>query len=49
MTGPDALVAYLGEDHLDRDAIPWRLRCWVDDALLHGLVFEDCREQIAAL
>lgn len=43
------LVTLLGEGHLEPDTLPDRLRELVDEALLRGLVIEDCRGRIVGL
>lgn len=43
------LVAFLGERHLDRSELPPGLEQYVEDALGRGMVFQDCRHQLAAL
>ncbi|TWH00552.1 hypothetical protein L615_002100000470 [Nocardioides sp. J9] len=43
------LLTCLGEDHLDREQLPVELRELVDEALLRGLVLEDCRGQLTSL
>ncbi len=45
----DDLLAALGESHLDRGELPGELRPLVDEALLRGLVIEDCRDRLVRL
>lgn len=45
----DALLARLGDDHLDRADLPVDLQPMVDEALLRGLVVEDCRDRLLRL
>lgn len=45
----DDLLAVLGERHLDRGELPGELRPLVDEALLRGLVIEDCRDKLVRL
>jgi hypothetical protein len=46
--GTQDLVTFLGERHLDRSEIPSALQAYIDDALRHGLVMEDCRDKLTA-
>lgn len=45
----DDLLAVLGDRHLDRGGLPGDLRPLVDEALLRGLVIEDCRDRLVRL
>ena len=45
----DALLDRLGDDHCARSALPVALQPIADEALLHGLVIEDCRGRLVRL
>lgn len=45
----DDLLAALGDRHLDRGELPGELHPLVDEALLRGLVIEDCRDRLVRL
>ncbi|GAA4807866.1 hypothetical protein ACFQ0K_02445 [Nocardioides caeni] len=40
---------WIGEDHLAVDDLPAELLPLVDEALARGLIFQDCRDQLACL
>lgn len=45
----DDLLVLLGERDLDRDGLPRELHPLVDEALMRGLVIEDCRDRLVRL
>lgn len=44
-----ALLVFLGEEHIDRRSLPEDLASWVEDALSSGAVFMDCRGRLVSV